>query len=137
MILINRKTDFAIKALIEISKSEGFLSAKFLSKKLSIPKPFLRSILRILAVKGILNSTKGLNGGFSLAKKPEKIKIFEIIKIFSNGVQFNRCIFRKKICPDIKTCPLRKEIKKIEDSTIKKLNKITIKSLIEGKRKTI
>lgn len=136
MNFITKKTDYAIRALIELNNADKPLSVNYMIRKLSIPKAFLRNILQTLAKENILHSTKGIGGGFVLAKSAKKIYLTDIIKIFQGPIKLNKCLFRKKICPHKNTCPLREKIKDIENYALKQLSSTTIKTLsMRQKRK--
>jgi len=131
MKLLNRDTDYAVKALLYISKKNPErISVSELAKELNIPKPFLRKTLQTLNREGVLNSFKGKGGGFVLAMPPEEILLTRLIDIFQKPVKLTECIFKKKICSDIGTCPLKKRIDAIEQHVISELESITIESLL-------
>ncbi len=133
MKLLNRDTDFAVKALLYIAqKDPERISVSELVKALDIPRPFLRKILQILNTEGILNSFKGKGGGFVLDMRPEEILLTRLIEIFQKPVKLTECIFKEKICSDIGTCPLKKRIDAIEQHIISELESITIESLLRG-----
>ena len=131
MKLITRDTDYAIRALIFIAKYKNkIVPASQLVKALKIPRPFLRKLLQRLNREGILKSYKGSGGGFLLAKPGNKINIIDLIKIFRGELKLNECLFKKSICPNIKTCVLRKKINNIEKYVISQLKSITITTLL-------
>ncbi len=135
MNLITRNTDYAIRALCYIVKSnKNMVSVRELVEGLKMPGPFLRKILQELSRKGILRSYKGKNGGFVLAIRPEKIYVGELIEIFQGPIKLQEHIFRKKICPEIKSCILKKKIDEIEEYTISELNSLSISSLLKTGR---
>ena len=132
MKLITRDTDYAIRALCYICKRKNeVVSVKEMVKHLGIPHPFLRKILQVLNKKKLLTSYKGRGGGFILSCKPKQIFIIDVMKIFQGPVKLNEHIFKKSICPHIKTCVLRKKLDAIEKYVISKLKTITIASLIK------
>jgi len=132
MKLITRNTDYAIRALCFIANNDKeIVTTSLLNRKLKIPRPFLRKILQILNSEGILNSFKGQGGGFSLAVSPDKIYLLNLMEIFQGELELSECLFKKKICPDTKTCPLKRKILDIEKTIVSKLNSITIGSLLK------
>ena len=138
MNLITRNSDYAIRALCCIAKcSSDIVSVKELVKDLKMPRPFLRKILQQLRRKGILKSYKGKNGGFALAIKPEKIYVGQLMEIFQGTIKLQEHTFRKKICPEIKSCVLKKKLDVIEKYIISELNSLSIASLLrkEGRDK--
>ena len=132
MKLITRNTDYAIRALCCIAgRKDKVLSADQLVNYLDMPRPFLRRILQALNKDGILYSFKGKGGGFSLAVHPGKISIIRLMQVFQGDIKINECTFKKEVCPNISDCLLKKKLDEIEDEVLKKLEKITIYSLMK------
>lgn len=132
MRLITRNSDYAVRVLCYIAKNKcEKISAAELVKKLKIPKPFLRKIMQTLQKKGFLTSCKGQGGGFSLAKRPEKIFITEVVAAFQGPLKLNECLFKSKLCPRRKKCKLKKKIDEIEKYVVGELSGITVASLLE------
>jgi Rrf2 family protein len=130
--LITRNTDYAVRALCCIAEQkQGVISADQLVKSLKMPRPFLRKILQTLNKEGLLNSSKGKGGGFTLIISPEKITLTDVMKIFQGPLKLNECKFRKSDCPYISDCFLKKKIDEIEKEVIAKLKAITITSIIK------
>ena len=135
MKLITRDTDYAIRALCYIAESKGdTVSASRIVKSLKIPRPFLRKILQRLNKEGLLKSHKGLGGGFTLAERVDDILIVDLIKIFQGGVRLNECVFKKKPCPNVESCPLKKKIDAIQEQVVGQLRSITIGKLLKRGR---
>ena len=131
MKLITRDTDYAARALCFIAKSKGkIVTVSTLVERLNTPRPFLRKSLQKLNQQGILKSYKGAGGGFQLAIKPENIYITDLIKIFQGNFRLNECVLKKDICPNKRTCSLRRKLNSIESYIIKELQSVTIASLI-------
>lgn len=132
MKLITRDTDYAVRAICCIAEQKDtVVTANKLIKCLKMPKPFLRKILQMLNKEGLLKSRKGKGGGFVLCRLPKKILITDVMKIFQGPLQLNQCTFKKKICPEVRSCKLMKKLNIIEISTINQLKSITIASLLE------
>lgn len=132
MKILTKDTDYAVRALILLaSEKDVFLSAKKISKTLDIPYHFLRGILQKLIQKGFVESKEGVSGGVRIIKRPSKIRIIDLMRVFQGDFELSDCMFRQKICPDRKTCVLRKEIKRIENIVEKEFEKLTIGKLIQ------
>lgn len=133
MKLITRDTDYSVKALIYIARSNGrVVSITELVDEIGTPRPFLRKILQSLSAEGILKSHKGKNGGFELAKKPENIFLIEIMEIFQGKFKLSECLFKKDICPNINNCTLKSEIDALELMVEDRLKGTTLASLVSG-----
>ncbi len=135
MKLITRNSDYAIRTLCLLARNSQFLSTREISQKTGVPLAYLRRIIGILVKKGIVESREGKEGGVKLKKKPSQIKLTDIVYIFQGKIQISRCLLRKKICPERKNCPLRKNIERIEKLLTKEFEKITIETLIKERGK--
>jgi len=132
MSLITRSTDYAVRAILYIAESKSdMVSTARLYEDLKLPRPFMRKIFQKLHKEGILISRKGNSGGFALAKSADDIFLSDIMKIFQGEFSFTECLLNKEVCPDIKTCPMRRKIKKIEKKVLKELEQINITSLLK------
>ncbi|MBI5573863.1 MAG: Rrf2 family transcriptional regulator [Elusimicrobia bacterium] len=130
MKLFNKNTDYAARALMYLSKEKNrFISSTEISNAVMIPLFYVRRILQKLAKNGIVISREGIAGGVKLKKKPEVIRILDLIKIFQGDIKISECMFRKKICANRSKCVLRTEIKKIEKMVEHKFSNMTIKKL--------
>ena len=80
---ISKKAEYAIRAVITIARhtKNNPLQISEISKKESIPIKFLEQILLNLKNNGILNSKRGANGGYLLAKSKDDISIGMILDI--------------------------------------------------------
>jgi Rrf2 family protein len=133
MRLVQSHTDYAARAIMFIARSgQGtVVSTADLERELGLPRPFLRKILQELQKQGVLTSSKGNKGGFCLNLPPDKIYLIDLMNIFQGGVQLTECIFHQRVCPNVSSCPIRKNVKDIERSIVSILSGITIADLLE------
>jgi Rrf2 family protein len=79
---ISAKVDYAVRAAVELAAaaSEKPVKAETVSKAQGIPLNFLENILGELRHAGIVRSHRGAEGGFRLAKPPEKVTVADIMR---------------------------------------------------------
>jgi Rrf2 family protein len=79
---ISAKVDYAVRAAVELAAaaSEKPVKAETVSKAQEIPLNFLENILGELRHAGIVRSHRGAEGGFRLAKPPEKVTVADIMR---------------------------------------------------------
>jgi len=132
MHLINRDTDYAVRALRHLAQQGGeALSVARMAPQLNVPRPYLRRILQQLARRGILASYRGRRGGFKLAKDPEDILLTDVIEVFQGEIDLAPCFFRGELCPNAATCPVRRTVKEAEQLVLDYLRQTTLASLLE------
>ncbi len=131
MNLLARNTDYAVRAILYMARKNGAkVSTTDLDRDLKLPRPFMRKILQILQKEGYLSSVKGYRGGFELQRKPSEIRLIDLMHVFQGDISLGDCLFRKKLCSCVTTCPLRRQIKLMEQDLLKKLKTVTIASLM-------
>jgi len=81
---LSKKTEYALRALIYAARfPEGTtFQIRDLAEKNGIPKKFLELILLELKNAGLLESRRGVGGGYLLARRPETIRAAEIVQAF-------------------------------------------------------
>ena len=135
MNLLTRSTDYAIRALIYMAGDEDrIVSTAELDRDLKLPRPFMRKTLQMLQKAGHLSSVKGHKGGFRLETAPEKIRLIDLMTIFQGTISLGDCLFKKKLCDCMQSCPLRKEIKRMERDVLERLRKVTLADLMKEER---
>ncbi len=99
--MLSNTCKYAIRAVIYLGLNNGIekkIGIKEISKELDIPTPFLGKILQTLAKKKLLNSTKGPNGGFGIAKPLNKISLLNIVEIIDGNDLFENCLIGMYSC---------------------------------------
>ena len=78
--LLTRASEYALLALIILANEKDPIGADKLSEKLNISKSFLAKVLQSLAKASILDSFKGVRGGFALAHDSKEISLMSIME---------------------------------------------------------
>jgi len=104
-----------------------------IAEKLSVPRHFLAKVMKNMVKEGILASTKGPYGGFSLNDKTLKIKLIHLIKITEGMEQFNTCVLSLRKCNSKNPCPLHYTVLKLRDGMLAEFSKTTIGDLLDEK----
>ncbi|PBC45807.1 Rrf2 family transcriptional regulator [Rhodococcus sp. ACS1] len=78
---ITAKVDYAVRTLIELAAAGPSPSkAEFLAQSQAIPHKFLEAVLADLRRGGLVNSRRGPDGGYWLARPAEDITIADVIR---------------------------------------------------------
>jgi FeS assembly SUF system regulator len=93
MLRITKLTDYAIVVLTSMAgpTASGPHTARDLSDRTRIPLPTVSKILKDLSRSGVLVSTRGVQGGYSLAKIPTAISVAEVIDAVDGPVAITEC----------------------------------------------
>jgi Rrf2 family protein len=79
---ISAKADYAVRAAVELAASEESQPVKGeqVAQAQSIPLKFLENILVDLRLAGIVNSRRGPEGGYWLARPAEEVSVADVIR---------------------------------------------------------
>ena len=79
---LSRTVAYAVRATIQLAQnpSETPVPCSKLASKGKMPERFLLQILRNLVTHGVLRSTRGVDGGYTLTRAPEEISLLDVIE---------------------------------------------------------
>lgn len=139
MIRISKLTDYGIVLLTHFAKAPAAtLTARGLSLESAIPLPTVGKILKLLAGASLLNSQRGLKGGYSLAKVPKEISIATIIAALEGPIALTQCTMHEEdLCELEPACPVKSNWRKINNAVSKALEGLTLADMnLPSKRMT-
>ena len=79
---LSRTVAYAIQATLQLAENDSKtpIPCSRLASQGAMPERFLLQILRNLVTHGILQSTRGVDGGYALVRRPEEISVLEVIE---------------------------------------------------------
>jgi Rrf2 family protein len=88
---------YAIKAMIYLAERDdtrGRIMAPChqIAEAGDMPERFLLQILRSLAGAGLLRSSRGIEGGFGLARRPDEVTLLEILEAVEGPADFTSAL---------------------------------------------
>ena len=106
--MFSQTSEYAIRALSLLARhpSKEFVLVGTLATNAELPHYYLSKILQNLARMEILDSRRGRQGGFRLARDADKITLHEIVHAIENLGQARRCLLGQAECNDERACPL-------------------------------
>ncbi len=128
--LVTRKTDYAFRCVLYLAQAnEQIANVTEVSRMIHIPKTFLSKIFQKLAKAGLVESIRGMNGGYRLVKKPSDISLLDIMETIQGPLCINVCAVDSRQCKRSSTCAvhpvwvgLRKDFnKRLQEQTIAQL----------------
>jgi Rrf2 family transcriptional regulator, iron-sulfur cluster assembly transcription factor len=132
--LMTRASEYALLSLIVLAKAGHPLDVETLSRELVISKSFLAKILQSLARHGILNSYKGVNGGFELARHSREITVLEVMEAAEGkSPTVFSCSPSQEDCPSNKalSCGLWPFLNRLQGKVDAFLGTLTLEAILE------
>lgn len=105
---ITRQADYAVRAVSYLASLEPGAKAttRTIAEKQNIPSSFLAKIIAQLTVVGLLQTTRGVRGGVSLARDPQDISLLDVVEAIDGPVLINICANDDYEC-SIQNCAIR------------------------------
>ncbi len=128
MALLSRKTDYALLILLHLHRKQGDASAREIAEAYQLSRAFVANILKELCQKGYVASHRGVKGGYALARRPEEVKLVELIESLDDPFRFAEC---NSSAPDddctmFHHCPLKGPIAEVHQRIREVLSKLTL-----------
>ncbi len=134
MLQLSKKVEYGLIALRHMaSQPMGRLfTAKEIAEHYDMPYELLAKILQKLAKSGILISTQGVRGGYSLSRKPNEITISWIIDVIEDEKPaIAECISNSpEVCDRYERCTIRLPLEKVQRDINSVLDKLTLSEIV-------
>ena len=105
---VSAKVDYALRACAELAASaKGPVKGDLLAQAQQIPLKFLENILLDLKHAGLVQSQRGAEGGYWLARRPEEIPLAEIIRAVEGPIANVRGLRPEQVEYEGSAAPLR------------------------------
>ena len=131
---ITLESDYALRILTAMAGYNAITDAKTIAENTSVTQRFTLKILHKLVQGELVQSYKGVNGGYTLKMKPEEITLKRVIELIDGPIAIARCLDSTEACSlncDKSACDYHHIFDIISIDLANKLNKITIKDVIE------
>src|SRR3974390_2582960 len=140
--IYSRSAEYAIRAFVHLAEvPEGkYAMVKNIAEQEGIPAHFLAKILQQLARKGLLRSSKGPTGGFSLRTSPKDISLIQLVEALDGLTDYQKCVSGLSECTDDAPCGMHDSWKALRSRIMEYLEKTTISDLaaaLEQKRRAL
>jgi Rrf2 family iron-sulfur cluster assembly transcriptional regulator len=101
-----------------------------IAEKLSVPKHFLGKIMNRIVKAGILDSTKGPYGGFSMNQSTLQTSILKVFEVTDGKERYTTCALSMRDCNADYPCPLHKHNEKLREDFKNRFSVTTINDLV-------
>jgi FeS assembly SUF system regulator len=93
MIRMTKQTDYGFVLLTRLAVEPGrAMNAPELSAETKLPLPMVSKILKLLVRQGLLESHRGVKGGYALTRPAAEIHAAEILRALEGAVALTVCI---------------------------------------------
>ena len=133
MLKLNRLTDYAVVVLSRLSKQVGIVqTANEISDGTGLPMPTVSKILKLMAGSSLIESHRGVNGGYSLSRGADSVRVSEIIEALEGPIALTACVDgTTDQCTIEGSCPMRGNWNTVNDAIRTALSGVTLADLLD------
>lgn len=125
----------ALAILAELPPGE-YAGAVSIAKTIGAPQNYLGKLLQQLNREGLVDSQKGIGGGFRLSKPADRISLLDIADPIENVSRWGGCILGNGRCSTTNPCMLHDRWKAVREHYLDFLETTTVADLIRGAKKS-
>ncbi|MBI3881423.1 MAG: Rrf2 family transcriptional regulator [Verrucomicrobia bacterium] len=133
---------YALRALIVLGREyradDSVVRIQQVAEVQNIPKRFLEQILNDLKAAGIVESKRGVAGGYRLRRPPERITLAEVVRHIEGPLAPVGCVsqhfYEACSCPSEERCALRSVMKEVRDAIANVMEQVTVAQMCERAR---
>lgn len=129
---------YGVTALFELALNygRGVVPLRDIARHQGISEPYLEQLAKTLRQAGLVTSTRGAQGGYSLARPPEEITIAQAVEATEGPIALVDCLMagsetKAPACEKAGTCVTRDVWARVCDSINQVLNSITLGDLVK------
>jgi Rrf2 family protein len=128
--MLSQTAEYALRAMVYLAMEDASCRGQDIAEVTKVPFGYLNKIMQQLGRAKLVNSQRGLGGGFSLSKSAKKISILDVV----NAVD---PIERIRSCPlgieshGFNLCPLHRQLSEATLAVESAFAKVSLDDLVE------
>jgi Rrf2 family protein len=134
---LSLRGEYALRALVVLGLNYGqsVVRIQTISDQQNSPKRFLEQILNDLKSAGIVESRRGMAGGYRLSRSPDQISLALVVRHIEGPLAPVSCVSEKFYarcsCPDEAKCGIRSVMKEVRDAIVQILEGVSVAELCD------
>ena len=143
MLRLSKKADYALIAMkhlaLNATRAEARVreggagapsaSAREIAEQYDIPIELLAKVLQRLVRTGLLASTQGTRGGYTLSRPPKSISVADVIQAIEGPFTVTACSTEKHDCEQYSKCSVRDPLWQIRERIVAALGTVTLSEM--------
>jgi Rrf2 family protein len=108
----------------------AYAGAARIAQEIGAPQNYLGKLLKALGEEGVVESQKGLGGGFRLARDARQISLLDVVEPIEHISRWSGCILGRPQCSEADPCAIHDRWKAVRDAYLRMLQGTTIAELV-------
>lgn len=138
--MLSKSFGYALRGIIYVAlthEKKERVQVEEIAESLAVPRHFLGKIMKKVVKEGILESTRGPYGGFSINAETLQTQLIKLIRITEGLEQFNSCVLHFRKCNKNRPCPLHHKMVENRNQLLEIFSSTTIGDLMKEDKKML
>ena len=132
---VTSKGRYALRVMLDLAQhpDEGYISLKTVAERQDISMKYLEAIVGALKKAGLVDSSRGKEGGYSLLRPPEEYSVGEILRSTEDKLAPVSCITAEGVaCAQASACLTLPMWRELDELTNAYLDTVSLRDLLTG-----
>ena len=135
--MISPTAEYALRAVVAIAQSSGdAVVTPTIAEITRVPPGYLSKVLQTLRKAGLVDSKRGLGGGFTLARPAEDVTVLEVVNAVDPIKRIHRCPLGVD-SHGTNLCPLHKRLDEATELVEQSFASTTIAELLSAPERSV
>jgi len=132
-----RAEEYGIRGIIYLATQEPghVVTLSEIATEQCVPEKFLAKIFQNLTKKGLVQSHRGVQGGFTMGKSPDQITMKDVVEAIQGPYHLSRCLDGQEKCERYDECSVREILEEAEEKLLQVFGKYKIGEMAKMKYK--
>lgn len=130
---ISTKARYSLRVMLDLAqhRQDGYIPLKAIAERQGISKRYLDQIMMLLNRTDYLKTARGAQGGYKLAKSPDRYTLGDILRLTEGGFAPLPCLENGEDCRRHGECMARKAWRGLEEVMADYLNNLTLQDILD------
>jgi Rrf2 family protein len=132
--MFSKACEYAMRAIVYVATctmEKRRVAVKEIVEVTGIPEAFASKVMQRLVRAGMVESSRGKKGGFSMSETQLAQSLYKVVALFEGEHYFNSCLLGLPNCSSYKPCPLHHQVVGLRDALKKRLQETSIRQAAE------
>jgi len=128
--------EYGIRCLLEVARggADGSVTIPEISRKEGLTEPYVAKLLMVLRKGGLINSTRGHSGGYTLARPANEIRVGQVLEILGGKLYEDdfceRHVGVQQTCSHADGCSIKSLWNKVQAAVDAVVDSITLADIV-------
>jgi Rrf2 family protein len=130
MLKLSKKIDYGLILLSRMCTEPAPASAREMAERYDLPQPMVANILKALSGAGMLVSTRGVQGGYELARPARDISLAQVVEALEGPFNLVDCVADGDNCKFTLICPTHDPIQVVHHQFQNFMSRLSLAEIV-------